>query len=362
MKRSICILATIAFIVVVLGPVAQVAAREFPRSWLWDPNAVKMMDTSKYKKNPPYTIGFSNASISNSWRVFFAREVQAEVEKQKDLIKKFYITDAQDKPDKQIADTEDLVAKGVDLLIVSAATSAALDPIVTRVYKQGIPIVCADRRVTSDNFDSFVTSSSYAMGRIQMVWLCQMLKGKGNIVMLPGLAGAGPAEERIAGGKEVLSQFPGVKLLELQYTSWSPSEGKRIMAALIQSHGKSIDGVWADSGLQGSGAIEALVEAGMKVPITGDHLNAYLTRVMKYKFPAMSIGFPVKMGAESVRVALKILQGIPVPFIVNVTREIVTTVDTEDVKSDVPWDQWVRPDWPDDWWIDNTLPEHWLPK
>jgi len=362
MKKLVSVLIAIACIVVVLGPVAQAAERQFSRSWLWDPNAVKMMDTSKYKKEPPYVIGFSNASISNSWRVFFAREVQAEVEKQKDLIKKFYITDAQDKPDKQIADTEDLVAKGIDLLIISAATSAALDPIVTRVYKQGIPVVCADRRVTSENFDSFVTSSSYAMGRMQMLWLCQMLKGKGNIVMLPGLAGAGPAEERITGGKEVLSQFPGVKLLDLQYTSWSPSEGKRIMAALIQSYGKKIDGVWADSGLQGSGAIEALVEAGMKVPITGDHLNAYLTRVQKYEFPAMSIGFPVKMGAESVTTALKILQGIPVPFIVNVTREVVTTVDTVDVKSDLPWDEWARPDWPADWWIDNTLPEHWLPK
>jgi ribose transport system substrate-binding protein len=360
MKKLILVLVAIALVGMVLGSIAE--ARMLSRSWLWDPNAVKMVDTSKYKKKPPYTIGFSNASISNSWRVFFAREVQAEVEKQKDMIKKFYITDAQDKPDKQIGDTEDLVAKGVDLLIVSAATAAALDPIVTRVHKQGIPIVCADRRVTSDNFISFVTSSSYAMGRAQMLWLCQMLKGKGNIVMLPGLAGAGPAEERIAGGKEILSQFPGVKLLDLQYTSWSPSEGKKIMAAMIQSYGKKIDGVWADSGLQGSGAIEALVEAGMKIPVTGDHLNAYLTRVQKYQFPAMSIGFPVKMGAESVRVALNILQGVPVPFIVNVTREIVTTEDTEDIKTDLPWDKFARPDWPGDWWIDNTLPDHWLPK
>ncbi|UCF92956.1 MAG: substrate-binding domain-containing protein [Desulfobacterales bacterium] len=336
--------------------------RQFSRSYLWDSNAVVMQDMTKYKKNPPYTIGFSNASISNSWRVFMDREVRAEAEKHKDLIKTLYVTDAQDKPDKQIGDTEDLVAKGCDLIILSAATMAALDPIATRIHKQGIPIVCLDRRVKSDNFTSFVTASNFTQGRMMMLWLCQMLKGKGNIVMLPGMAGAGPAEERIIGAKEILSQFPDVKVLDMQYTSWSPSEGKRIMAAMIQSFGNKIEGVWCDSGLQGSGAIEALQEAGLKVPITGEDLNAYLTRVQKYEFPAMSIGFPVKMGAEAVRTSLKVLQGIPVPFIVNVTRKVLTTVDTADVKSDQPWDTMAHPEWPGDWWIDNTLPQNWLPK
>jgi ribose transport system substrate-binding protein len=336
--------------------------RQLSRSWLWDSNPVEMQDMSKYKKAPPYRIGFSNASISNSWRVFMAREVQAEAEKHKDVIKELYITDAQDKPDKQIGDTEDLMAKGCDLIILSAATMAALDPIATRIHKQGVPIVCVDRRVTSDNFASFVTSSNFTQGRVMMLWLCQMLKGKGNIVMLPGIAGAGPAEERIVGAKEILSQFPGIKVLDMQYTSWSPSEGKRVMSAMIQSYGDKINGVWCDSGLQGSGAVEALAEAKLIVPITGEDLNAYLTRVQKYKFPAMSIGFPVKQGAEAVRTALKILQGIPVPFIVNVTRKVLTTVDTDDVKSDQPWDTMAHPDWPGDWWIDNTLPPKWLPK
>ena len=362
MKRCLLVLIAIAFIGSLVGPVAMAAERDWPRSWLWDANPVKMVDTAKYKKDPPYVIGFSNASISNSWRVFMAREVEAEAEKHKDLIKKLYVTDAQDKPDKQIGDTEDLVAKGCDLIILSAATMAALDPICTRIHKQGIPVVTLDRRVTSDNFVSFVTSSNFTQGRMMMVWLAQMLNGKGNIVMLPGIAGAGPAEERIVGAKEILSQYPGIKVLDMQYTSWSPSEGKRIMAALIQSYGKDIHGVWADSGLQGSGAIEALHEAGMKIPITGEDLNAFLTRAQKYDYPAMSIGFPVKMGAESVRTSLRILQGIPVPFIVNVTRNVLTTVDTTDVTTDQPWDTMAHPEWPSDWWIDNTLPEAWLPK
>lgn len=336
--------------------------RQFSRSYLWDPRPIKMQDVSKYKKKPPYKIGFSNASISNSWRVFMEREVRAEVEKHKDLISELYITDANDKPDKQIGDTEDLVAKGIDLLIISPATESALDPIVKRIYKQGIPIVCVDRRVKSDSFTAFVNASNYPQGRAMMLWLCQMLKGKGNIVMLPGMAGATPAEERLVAAKEILSQFPEIKVLDTQYTNWSPSMGKKVMSALVQSFGKKINGVWCDSGLQASGAIEALVEANMKVPITGEDLNAYLTRVQKYGYPAMSIGYPVKMGAEAVRTAIKILKGIPVPFNVNVTRMLLTTHNTADIKSDLPWDKAAQEEWPGDWWIDNSLPPKWLPK
>jgi ribose transport system substrate-binding protein len=358
MKRPVSILIAVAFIFTMMGSVAW--ADTFPRSWLWASTDLKMMDTSKYKKDPPYVVGFSNASISNSWRVFFARQVEAEAENQKDAIKKFYITDADDKPDKQIGDVEDLVAKGIDVLILSAATMAALDPVATRVMKQGIPVVCVDRRISSDNFVSFVTSSNVAQGRMQMLWLCEMLKGKGNIVMLGGIAGAGPAEERRAGGEEVLTQFPGVKVLDFQYANWSPAEGKRIMSALIQSYGDKINGVWGD-GLQTSGAMEALKEAGMKVPVTGDHLNAFLVRAQEWGFPAMSIDFPVSMGSDSVRVAIKVLRGEPVPHIMDVPRTVVTTVDTENVKSDIPWSEMAHPEWPDEWW-NHTLPEKWLPK
>jgi ABC-type sugar transport system substrate-binding protein len=180
MKKTVTmvVLLTFALMTMVLAPMAW--AKPFPRSWLWASTEQKMMDTSKFKKNPPYTIGFSNASISNSWRVFFERQVRYGADLHQDVIKKFYVTDANDKPDKQIADVEDLIAKGCDLLIISAATMAALDPIVTRTMRRGIPVVCVDRRVSSDNFVSFVTSSNVAQGRAQMLWLCEMLRGKGK--------------------------------------------------------------------------------------------------------------------------------------------------------------------------------------
>lgn len=343
----------IASLVITLVVTTAWAAGDFSRSWLWNPAPNKITDTAKYKKAPPYTIGLSNASVSNAWAFQFVEEVKAEAAKHPHLIRVLHITDGQDKPDKQIADTEDLMAKGVDLLILRPATAAALSPIAERAMRQGIPVVCAGRRVTTDNFVSFVSSSNLAQGRIKMLWIAQLLKGKGNIVLLSGVAGSGPTQDRLAGAQEVLAQFPEIKVLDHQYTNFSPTEGKTVMSAMIRTHGKRIDAVWSDSANQASGAIEAWLEAKMPIPpFTGDDLNAYLKRVDRNKVRAMSIGFPIRMGAEAIRTALNVLQGIPVPFIVDVPRTIVTTVDTADVKGDIPWSKFVRHDQPDDWSAD----------
>lgn len=361
MKRTFALLLVLVFFGTLISINGIAAEREWDRASLWNPGTVKMIDTSKYKKNPPYTIGFSNAGISNSWAVFMHREVQAEAERHPDMIKKLYVTEAKGKADKQINDVEDLIAKGIDLLIIRATTQAALDPVITRLHNKGFPVITVSKGIKSNNYVSFVDASNYVLGRMNMVWLCEILEGKGNIVMLGGWPGAGSVIERRAGADEALGRYPGVKVLDYQYTHYSPTEGKTVMQAMIQSYGKKIDGVWCDSGLQGVGALEAMVEAGMNVPITGDQLNSFMVRVLKHNFKGMMGAYPPRMGAEAVKLALRVLQGESVPFHFNVPTLVSCTHETADIKADVPWDKLAQPDKPDNWWIGHTLPEKWLP-
>lgn len=110
-------------------------------------------------------IGFSNASISNIWRVGLLHAIQNASARHKDKIKQLLITDASDDPAKQVSDTQDLLQRGVDLLIVSPATADALDPVVQQAMDSGVPVVLVDRRVSGDNYVSFVTASDQALGR-----------------------------------------------------------------------------------------------------------------------------------------------------------------------------------------------------
>ncbi len=254
----------------ILGSAAATRADEpgykgAPRTYLFNPAiSVCFHDTAKYKKKPPYVGGFSNAGHGDSWRVVGLHSLEKAAHDHADVIKKLIITNANHDDSKQIADIQDLASQGIDLLIVSANTQQALDPAVSRVMKQGIPVVMVDRRIASDNFVTFVTASDAMMGRLFAQWIVEKLHGKGNVVMLGGQAGSSPSENRERPAREVFAQYPGIKILDTVYSDWSPVKGKQVMQAVIAKYGHQIDAVWSAHGLQVPGSIEAFVEAGWK--------------------------------------------------------------------------------------------------
>lgn len=313
-----------------------------PRTFLWNPGATQIFDAAEYKKDGPYVIGFSNASISNPWRVAMLHGIEAAAERNADKLERFIITDANDDPSKQAADVQDLIAQGVDILLISPATAEAMDPVIRRAKRQGIPVVLVDRSVPSDeNFISFVTASDQALGRISAQWLAEKLGGEGKLVMLGGLAGASPAEARIDAAMEVFNQFPDLEVLETQYTSWSPANGKTIMSALIQKYGDEISGVWADSGLQGSGSIEAFLAAGYEggaiPPHTGGDFNAMYQLSVTHDVPMVGIDYPPAMGATAFEMLFDVLDGKGIPKRIEVNQQVVVSEghETASVQADV---------------------------
>lgn len=298
-----------------------------PRTFLFNPSAdVCFKDTSKFKKAGPYTIGFSNAGLGDSWRVVMLDSIKKAAGEHKDQIKKLIITDAGHDDAKQIADIQDLTSRGIDLLIVSANTEKALDPAVSRVMKQGIPVVMMDRRIASDNFVTFVTASDQLMGRLWAQWMVEKLGGKGNVVILGGQAGSSPNEARVRAVKQVLDQYPDIKILDTVYSDWSPVKGKQVMQAVISKYGKEINGVLSMHGLQTPGSIEAFVEAGYKEgeipPHTSADVNGALQMAIKYKVSDLEVGYPPAMGGASIETALKVLAGAKVPCITTINSQI----------------------------------------
>jgi ribose transport system substrate-binding protein len=340
-----------------------------PRTFLWNPGFNALVDTSKFKKPGPYTIGFSNASQGDLWLVTFFQGVEWAAEKNAAKLKKFIVTDANGDPAKQVSDIQDLLNQNIDLLLVNPATADALDPIVGRATRSGIPVVTAARRVqTDDNFVSFVTASDTALARMSATWLAEHLGGQGKIVLLPGLAGASPAEMRLQAAKEVFAQFPGIQILDTQYTGWSPANGKQLMSAIIQRQGKAIDGVWADSGLQGSGSVEAFLNAGYKSneipPHTGGDLNRMYKLAINHKFPFCGIDYTPSIGIAALGLALTVLEGGSVPKRLDVNFQIVVSEghDTPSIKADVPLKDYVALDKPDDFIMGHGMGAGYDPK
>jgi ribose transport system substrate-binding protein len=139
------------------------------------------------------------------------------------------------------------------------------------------------------------------------------------VVELSGIAGASPAEERLRCANEVFAANPGITILEQAYANWSPTEGQVIMANWITKY-PDIDGVWSDAGLQGAGAIQAYLDAGLPVPpITGEDFQMFWRLWVENDLNAFAPSFSTRQGYQAVQIALDVLQGVPVPehFIID---------------------------------------------
>jgi ribose transport system substrate-binding protein len=309
---------------------------------------VPWVDTSKFKKDPPWKIGFSCPSLTDNWLVYHLELMKYFAKQNSKLIEEFYITNAEGNPVKQISDTEDLAMKGIDILL-STPTSPAANPGQEEVYRKGIPVVQFTRTGGTEEYTSILLTQEELIGRRITEWLCKAIGGKGNIVVFSGVPGAWPSEGRLMGMRQVLLKYPDVKIVGGPvYTYWTMATARKAMEDWIAGIPK-IDGIWSDSGMNSQPAMEAWLEAGRKpIPCGGDIYNGWLKMWKKKNLPAYATtNVPLFIGVTAMETAFNILRGEPVP---RVAEFPVYEINDQNI------DKWMRTDLGDAYFPFDSIP------
>jgi ribose transport system substrate-binding protein len=298
-------------------------------------------------------IGWSNAGMGDSWREFLVANFKAEVAKHPEITK-YYITNADEKVDKQIADIESLIVKNIDVLIIYPTVGDALIPVIERTVAEGIPVVVFGGTINTDKMTSLVKQDLIDLGAEGANWLANELGGKGKIVMMSGIAGNTTAEDRLEGARQAFKNYPGIEILDHQYCDWSPPKARSIMETMIQAF-PEIDGIWADSGLMSWPALQALKDAGRPLPpTTGDQLNGFAKFLMDHKVRGYIAPMTTRLSGEAVKVAVKVAKGDKVDKVVSIKFNGFGPDEVPNI---------AKPDLSDWWWVgDDNMPEEFLPK
>ncbi|HVR55130.1 MAG TPA: ABC transporter substrate-binding protein [Pseudorhodoferax sp.] len=271
------------------------------------------VDTSKYKKKGPVTLCFSNASVSNPWRVVGWNTMQAEVDLNKADIKGFEYTDAQGKDEKQISDIRSLVNSGkCDALIVSPNTSAAVTPAVEEACKK-LPVITFDRSVnTACPVTAIRSVGGYAWGKAGADFIAANAPKGGKVLVLRTAPGVDLFETRWAAAKKVFDAA-GLKVVGNEFVGGDRAKTKATVADYLSRAGK-IDAVWVDLGAVSVAAAEAFEDAGQPYPIiTGEDQQDYLQSWQKNGFKGVAPTYPAYQWRTAVIAALKTLKGEPLP-------------------------------------------------
>jgi galactofuranose transport system substrate-binding protein len=208
-------------------------------------------------------IGWSQMENNNPWRIAETKSIREEADKRGF---KMVYSDAQSDTAKQISDVEDMVAQGVDYIILAPREFEGLTPALTTAKNADIPVILVDRKVAGEagkDYVSFLGSNFIEQGQKAADWLIKEMGGKGNIVELTGTSGSSVAIDRQKGFADRLKEkAPDMKVIASQTGDFARATGQKVMENLLQSEGDNIDVVYAHNDEMAIGAINAIKAAG----------------------------------------------------------------------------------------------------
>jgi D-xylose transport system substrate-binding protein len=272
----------------------------------------------------------------------------------------------------QVNQCNDLLTKGVDVLIIAPHNGEIAASIVEAAHAKGVRVISYDRLIKNSDVDLYVSHQVEKMGEMQGKYALDHVP-KGNYVLIGGAPTDNNALLLRKGQMNVLKPAADRKDIEIisdQFAKeWKADEALRYTADAITKTNGNIQAVVASNDGTASGAISALEAAGLggKVLVTGQ--DAQLDAVQKIAAgkQTMTIYKPIKPLADSaVDSALKFARGeqveakdkinngkIDVPSIlqepVAVDKDnLMSTVvkdgyhKLEDVYKDVPREQWPK--------------------
>ncbi|MEW8052496.1 MAG: substrate-binding domain-containing protein [Candidatus Thiodiazotropha sp.] len=258
-----------------------------------------------------YFIGFAQDTLGNDWRLAQVMEVKKEFDKHANV--KFVYTDGKGDTAMQAMHIEELLNRGIDLLITSPREKAVLSDVITKVYQQGIPVVLLDRGIDGDAYTTFIHPDNIPIAKAAAEYLVETLDGRGEILMLEGVPGATPTLHRSQSFLEVINRHRNLKVFRRTANYLRADAILAVERLLVQ--GKKFDAIYAQSDSMAEGARMALKYHGIdprSIPIVGIDYIHEAQQAIRLGEQAISFTYPTG-GIEGARAALMILDGKRVP-------------------------------------------------
>ena len=275
-----------------------------------------------YAAAPP-TVGLSISTLNNPFFVDLRDGAQAQAAKAKVPLT---VLDAQNDAAREASQIEDLIQKKVAVIAINPTDSNAIVPVIKKVNAAKIPVITVDRGANGGQVAAHIASDNVAGGVMAAGYVGKRLNGKGNVVMLEGIAGTSAARDRGKGFRDGLKKYPGIKLVAVQTADFDRAKGLTVMENILQAQ-KKIDAVFAQNDEMALGAIKAIEAAKRQKEIFVVGFDATADALAAVKGGAMAATIaqqPKEMGRLAVEAALKLIRKQPVAKFTPVPLKLVT--------------------------------------
>lgn len=220
----------------------------------------------------------------------------------------------------QVALMEQMMATGVDVIVIAPADSRALLPVARRAVQQGIVVVNIDNQfdrqllAEMDIAIPFVGPDNRDGARRVGERLAAELEPGSEVAIIGGIPGAFNARERAAGFMDAM-QAADITVVSTQAADWEQAKAANIASALLREY-PQLDALLCANDSMALGAVAAVRQAGREgsVRIVGfDNIAAANTLVHSGSMVATADQHADKLAVYGIEYALDILDSGQVP-------------------------------------------------
>jgi len=238
----------------------------------------------------------------------------AEAEK---LGAKVYIQSADASEQRQISQIENLISRGVDVLVIVPYNATVLNNVIREAKKAKIKVISYDRLILNADIDAYISFDNTKVGELQAEALVQQ-KPKGNYYLLGGAPTDNNAKMLREGQLKVLQPLVDkgdIKIVGKQWVKdWSPSEALSIIENALTANGNKIDAVVASNDSTAGGAIQALTAQKLngKVAVSGQDADLAGVKRVIAGSQTMTVYKPLRqLAAEAAKLSVELARNQP---------------------------------------------------
>jgi len=216
---------------------------------------------------------------------------------------------------RQISQIENLISRGVDVIVIVPFNSKTLGNVVAEAHKAGIKVVSYDRLILDADVDAYISFDNEKVGELQAQGVFNA-QPKGNYFLLGGAPTDNNAKMLREGQLKVLKPAidrGDVKIVGQQWVpEWSAATALRITEDALTANNNKIDAIVASNDGTAGGAIQALAAQKMagKVPVSGQDADLAAVKRVIAGTQTMTVYKPLKLIAgEAAQLAVNLAKG-----------------------------------------------------
>ncbi len=266
------------------------------------------------------TVGLVISTLNNPFFVDLKEGAEAEAE---NLGLDLIVLDSQDDPATELQNVEDLLTRGVSVILINPTDSDAVGNAVKTANEKNVPVITLDRGSNAGMVTSHIASDNIAGGMLAGNFIADVLGDSGKVVELEGIAGTSAARDRGQGFNDAIAG-KDIEVVAKQVADFDRTKGLNVMENILQAQ-PEIDAVFAHNDEMALGALTAVEGTDRDIIVVGfDATDDAVNAVNDDRLAATVAQQPKLIGSLGVETATKILNNESVEATIPVELKLIT--------------------------------------